>query len=79
MDVELVPIDVIASIGRLRPKKKSAAPEMPCYGDWAIYHLSKEVGNVKTSELRMTFTMMKGGGSCNNTSCINTSQKNKQQ
>ena len=28
---------------------------------------SKEVGNVKTSELRMTFTMMKGGGSCNNT------------
>ena len=29
--------------------------------------LSKEVGIVKTSELRMTFTMMKGGARCNNT------------
>ena len=43
--------------GRLQRRANQAA--------WG--YLSKEVGNVKTSELRMTFTMMKGGGSCNNT------------
>ena len=53
--------------------------QLPYHFTLVKYYLSKEVGNVKTSGLRMTFTMMKGGGSCNNTSCINTSQKNKQQ